>query len=115
MVCVETKCANQIVGYRFVVWLNKDLVAVGFNTSPNCRTAPSQKVKGSARVLLVDLSGNVKVTRDVPYEADNELETVAEGEGRPGPGGTLLFRIEEVNGAPSSVLLLDSPGRGANR
>src|SRR5260221_309765 len=33
----DTKCGGQIIGYRFVVWLDSQSVAVGFSTSPNCR------------------------------------------------------------------------------
>jgi hypothetical protein len=91
-----------------VVWLDNDHVVVGFNTSPNCRTSPNEKVKGSARLLAFDLKGNLRASRGLPYEADGNVEVVTEGEGRPGPGGTLLFRIEGVNGTPSAVLLLDS-------
>ena len=55
----ETKCAGQIIGYRFVVWLDNDSVAVGFNTSPNCRPSPDRKVSGSARLLAFNVSGGV--------------------------------------------------------
>jgi hypothetical protein len=103
----DTKCAGQIIGYRFVVWLSNESVAVGFNTSPNCRPSRNQKVKGSARVLVFDVQGDLKASRDLPYEADGNGILVAEGEGRAGPGGTLLFRIEEAGESKSGVLLLD--------
>lgn len=112
---VETKCAGQIIGYRFVVWLDSDDVAVGFNTSPNCRVIPDRTVDGSARILVFNANGILKAKRDIPYLADGNGEVVAEGEARPGPGGTLLFRIESVNldkegrnQSKSGLLLLDA-------
>ena len=104
----DTECASQIVGYRFVVWLDNDHVAVGFNTSPSCRSSPNQRVQGLARILVFNVKGNLKASRDLPYEADGNGELVTPGEASPGPGGTLLFRIEGVNGTKSAVLLLDS-------
>jgi hypothetical protein len=103
----DTKCAGRIIGYRFVVWLSNESVAVGFNTSPNCRLSRNQKVKGSARVLVFDVQGRLKASRDLPYEADGNGILVAEGEGRAGLAGTLLFRIEEAGESKSEVLLLD--------
>jgi hypothetical protein len=103
----ETKCGSQIIGYRFVVWLNDDTVAVGFNVSPNCRQSPDRQVDGLARILVFNSSGVLKAKRDLPYLADGNGELVAQGEARPGPGGTLLFRIESVN--------LDSEGRNQSR
>ena len=44
----ETKCAGQIIGYRFAVWLNNERVAVGFNTSPSCPPSPDHTVDGSS-------------------------------------------------------------------
>jgi hypothetical protein len=35
-----TRCSGQIIGYRFLVWLDNQNVAIGFNTSPNCRQSP---------------------------------------------------------------------------
>jgi hypothetical protein len=113
----DTKCASQIIGYRFVVWLNSDNVAVGFNTSSNCRPSPDRKVTGSARLLIFNANGVFKVQRDIPYPdpADGYGELVAEGEARSGPGGTVLFRIQSVNldeagrnESKSAVLLLDA-------
>jgi hypothetical protein len=104
----DTKCASQIIGYRFVVWLNNESVAVGFNTSPNCRPSPYQKVRGMARILVFNTQGTVKASRDLAYDADGGTVLVAPGEGRAGPGGTLLFRIEEAGDTKSSILLLDA-------
>ena len=108
------KCAHEIISYRFVVWLDSESVAVGFNTSPNCRVSPGRKVDGLARVLVFGVTGELKATRDIPYLADGNGEVVAEAEARAGPGGTILFRIESVNLDPegrqeskSGVLLLD--------
>jgi len=103
----KTKCGRQIIGYRFVVWLNDDTVAVGFNVSPNCRQSPDRKVDGLARILVFNSSGVLKAKRDLPYLADGNGELVAQGEARPGPGGTLLFRIESVN--------LDEEGRNESK
>lgn len=104
----DTKCAHQIIGYRFVVWLNNDAVAVGFNTSPNCRPSPHQRVRGTARMLVFDAQGTVKASRDLPYDADGGQVLVAPGEGGAGPGGTILFRIEEAGESKSGILLLDA-------
>ena len=111
----DKSCNNQIILYRFVSWLSEDRVAVGFNTSPNCRGVAGRKVDGSARLLIFDLRGGLKAQRDIPYLADGNGELVAEGEAGRGPQGTLLFRIESVNlderGAnesKSGVLLLDA-------
>jgi hypothetical protein len=71
-------------------------------------------VNGLARLIVFDATGKVKGQRDIPYVADGYGEVVAEGEARPGPGGTILFRIQPVNldhegrsQSKSSVLLLD--------
>jgi hypothetical protein len=105
----DTKCASQIIGYRFVVWLNNETVAVGFNTSPNCRLLLSnQKVRGMARILVFNTQGTLKATRDLPYDADGGQVLVAPGEGEAGPGGTLLFRVEEAGESKSGILLLDA-------
>jgi hypothetical protein len=104
----DDDCGSHVIGYRFVVWLPRDLVAVGFNTSPSCRAHPDERVlDGRARVLLFDTKGNVKARRDIAYDADGGDELVAPGEAGQGPGGTLLFRIEEAAGSKSGVLLLD--------
>ena len=118
----DTKCGSQIIGYRFVVWLNDDRVAVGFNTSPNCRPSPDRKVSGLARVLVFSATGVLKAERDIPYPADGYGELVAQGEAGPGPSGTLLFRLQSVNLDPegrneskSGILLLDSDLKDAGR
>ena len=110
----DTKCSDKIIGYRFVVWLDSKNVAVGFNTSPNCRVSPTSLVTGSARILVFDIRGNLEASRDVGYPADGNGELVADGAAMPGPGNTLLFRIQSVNLDPSGatesksgVLLLD--------
>lgn len=104
----DTKCASQIIGYRFVVWLNNETVAVGFSTSPNCRASSGQKVQGVARILAFDLQGTLRASRNLLYDADGGQVIVARGEGNAGPGGTLLFRIEEAGKSKSGVLLLDA-------
>ncbi len=111
----DTKCSTQIIQYRFVVWLDDQNIAVGFNTSPNCRVAPDRPVNGQLRVLVFDLSGALRANRNLSYSADGNGEIVADGEAMPGPNGTLLIRIESVNldtegrhESPSGVRLLDS-------
>jgi hypothetical protein len=111
----DTKCSDQIIGYRFVVWLDRQSVAVGFNTSPNCRQSPDRAVSGVLRVLVFDPAGTLKVSRNIPYLADGNGELVADGEAMQGPDGTLLIRIESVNldsngrhESKSGVLLLDA-------
>jgi hypothetical protein len=111
----DTNCSNQIIGYRFVVWLNSQNVAVGFNTSPCFRQSPDRKVDGVLRVLVFDLKGTLKASRDLPYLADGNGEVVADGEAMPGPENTLLVRVESVNLVPdgsqeskSGVRLLDA-------
>jgi hypothetical protein len=111
----DTKCARQIIGYRFVVWLDSQNVAIGFNTSPNCRQSPDREVNGTLRVLIFDQRGAFKTSRDLSYLADGNGELVADGEGMQGPDGTLLIRIESVNldnggrnESKSGVRLLDS-------
>jgi len=90
----DTKCSTQIIQYRFVAWLNNQNVAVGFNTSPNCRVAPDRPVDGQLRILVFDLSGALKANRTLSYLADGNGELIADGEAMPGPDGTLLIRIE---------------------
>lgn len=104
-----------IIGYRFVVWLNSDEVAVGFNTSPDSRVEPDRKVDGSARLLVFSVDGKLKAKRDISYLADGYGELVADGEATAGPRGTLLFRMQLVNlnrdgtsKSKSGVLLLDT-------
>jgi hypothetical protein len=111
----DTKCSGQIIGYRFIVWLDGQNVAVGFNTSPSCRPSPDHKVDGALRVLVFDLKGTLKASRELPYLADGNGEVVADGEAMPGPNRTLLIRIESVNLDPegrheskSGVRLLDA-------
>ncbi len=111
----DTKCSSQIIGYRFVVWLNSENVAVGFNTSPNCRRSPDESVSGALRILVFDLKGVLRANRELSYLADGNGELVADGEAMSGPGGTLLVRIESVNldregrhESKSGVRLLDA-------
>src|SRR5947209_2823571 len=118
----DAKCGNQIIGYRFIVWLNDDRVAVGFNTSPNCRLSPNRKVNGSARVLVFTARGILKAERDIPYPADGYGEVVAQGEAGSGPSGTLLFRMQSVNldeggrnQSESGILLLDAELKDVGR
>ena len=111
----DTKCASQIIGYRFVVWLNNESVAAGFNTSPNCRPWTDQKVRGTARILVFNTQGALKASRDLPYDADGGHVLVAPGEGGAGPGGTILFRIEEAGESKSAILLLDTNLKDAAR
>jgi hypothetical protein len=99
----DTKCASQIIGYRFVVWLDNQDIAVGFNTSPNCRVSADHEVSGNLRILVFDVVGTLKASRTLSYLADGNGEIVADGEGMAGPNGTLLVRIESVN--------LDKEGR----
>jgi len=113
---------RTIIGYRFVVWLSNDDIVVGFNTSPNRRAAPDRLVDGAARLLLFGVGGSMKAKRDIPYLADGNGELVAEGAAMPGPGGTLLFRIESANldkegrkESPAGVLLLDANLRDVAR
>jgi hypothetical protein len=103
----DTKCASQIIGYRFVVWLDSQNIAVGFNTSPNCRQSPDREVSGVLRVLVFDTRGTLKASRDLSYFADGNGELVADGEGMQGPDGTLLIRIESIN--------LDKEGRNESK
>jgi hypothetical protein len=116
------RCAHEIISYRFVVWLNAETVAVGFSASPSCRVSPERKVDGLARVLVFSVTGDLKAQRDIPYLADGYGEVVAEGEAMPGPGGTLLFRVQSVSldregrhESPSGVLLLDEDLRDTAR
>jgi hypothetical protein len=75
----DTKCADQIIGYRFVTWPDNAHVAVGFNISPNCRQSPDQPVSGMLRVLVFDIRGILKASRNIPYLADGNGELVADG------------------------------------
>jgi len=111
----DTKCASQIIGYRFVVWLDNRNVAVGFNTSPSCRLSRDSEVSGNLRLLAFDVGGALKASRDLSYLADGNGELVADGEGMAGPNDTLLVRIESVNldregrhESKSGVRLLDA-------
>src|SRR5262249_31439874 len=80
---------RTIIGYRFVVWLDRDDIVVGFNTSPSSRVAADRKVDGSARLLVFSVTGVLKSKRDLTYPADGYGEIVAEGEASAGPSGTL--------------------------
>ena len=74
----DRKCSGHIIGYRFVVWLTDERVAIGFNTSPNSGRSANQKVDGMARILIFDLHGTLKASKDVPYLADGNGEIVAD-------------------------------------
>jgi hypothetical protein len=104
---------RTIIAYRFVVWLNREEVVVGFSTSPISRVTPDHK--GSVRLLIFNVAGVLKSKRDIAYPADGYGELVAEGEATAGPSGTLLFRIQSVNldkegnnESKSGILLLDA-------
>ena len=106
---------RTIIGYRFVVWLDRDDIVIGFNTSPSSRVAAGRKVDGAARLLLFSGAGVLKRQRDIAYLADGNGELVAEGQAMAGPGGTLLLGLQSVNldsegrnESKSGVLLLDS-------
>ena len=110
----DTKCSTHIIGYRFVVWLDAENVAVGFNTSPNCRQDKSKPVNGVLHIVVIDLQGNIKASHDVNYTADGYNEIVADGEASQGPDSTLLVRLQSVNlnesgsqESESAILLLD--------
>jgi hypothetical protein len=75
--------------------MNNQAVAVGFNTSPNCRQAPDKPVEGVLRVAVFDVSGSQKASRDIPYLADGYGELVADGEALPGPNGTPMYPLAE--------------------
>jgi hypothetical protein len=111
----EDDCSAHVIGYRFVVWLDNNLVAVGFNTSPDCRIHEKPVSGGMLRLLEFDQFGKVNAKRDVPYDADGGDEIVAPGEGMRGPGDTLLLRIEESGSSKSGVLLLDKHLRDISR
>ena len=83
--------------------MNNQEVAVGFNTSPNCRQAPDKPVEGVLRVAVFDVNGSQKASRDLPYLADGNGELVADGEALPGPAGTLLVRFQSVNLDPQGT------------
>jgi hypothetical protein len=111
----DTECSREIIGYRFVVWLDSGHVAVGFNTSPNCRHSPDRPIDGKLRVLIFNPNGTITASRDVSYLADGHGEVVGDGQAIPGPGATLLIRFQSVNldkdgrqECPSGVRLLDA-------
>lgn len=102
-------CTDYVIGYRSVVWLSSDRLAVVFNTSPNCRPSSGQRVtNGSARLLVFDPKGNLHAKRDVSYDADGGEELIASGDALHGPGQTLLFRVEEAGNSKSGVRLFDA-------
>ncbi len=103
----EIDCTSHVIGYRFLVWLTDDRLALGFNISPSCRPSSGRAAAGLARILVFDLKGDLQASRDLPYDADGGEELVAPGEAMRGPAGTLLFRIEEAGRSKSGVLLLD--------
>jgi hypothetical protein len=101
-------CIDHVIGYRSVVWLSSDRLAVVFNSSPSCRPSSGERVAaGSARLLVFDPNGNLQAKRDVMYDADAGEELVAAGEALRGPNQTLLFRIEEAGNSKSGVRLFD--------
>lgn len=101
-------CTSHVIGYRSVVWLSPDRVAVAFNTSPSCRVHSDHELtRGVLRLLVFNARGELKTERDLPYAPDGGQEIIADGEIGQGPGGTLLIRIEEARGAKSGVRLLD--------
>ena len=105
----DSDCTTHVIGYRFVVWMPGNLIAVGFNTTPSCRAQPNHRVSdGIARILVFDMDGKLTAQRDLQYDADGGDELVAPGEAAPGPSGTLLFRIEEAGTSKSGVRLLDN-------
>lgn len=100
-------CTSHVIGYRAVVWLSSDRVAVAYNVSPNCRlSADRESGGGTLRIVVFDTHGEKKASRDIAYAADGGAELVAPGEVNQGPDGTLLLRIEEARGATSGVRLL---------
>src|SRR5437762_2271021 len=56
---------RTIIGYRFVVWLDRDDIVVGFNTSPSSRVAAGRKLDGSARLVVFSGAGVLKHQRDI--------------------------------------------------
>jgi len=68
-----------------------------------------------ARILLFNMEGALKASRDLSYDADGGQVLVAPGEGQAGPGGTVLFRIEEAGESKSAILLLDTNLKDAGR
>lgn len=105
----DIDCTSHVIGYRSIVWLSSNRIAVVFNISPSCRSSSGERVTtGAARLLVFDPSGNLKASRDVAYDADGGDELIAQGEVRLGPDNTLLFRIEEAGGSKSGVRLFDA-------
>jgi hypothetical protein len=104
----DIACTAHVIGYRSIVWLSSNRIALVFNVSPSCRPSSEERVTtGVARLLVFDLSGNLKASRDISYDADGGEEIVAPGEAMLGPDNTLLFRIEEAGGSKSGVRLFD--------
>jgi len=100
-------CPVQLNGYRSIMWLDSELIAIVFNTSPDCRNKKAGKVAGNARAMVFDLAGELKATRDFPYEVDGEGILVFGDDAKVGPSGTLLFETQTPLQSGGEALLLD--------